>query len=72
MADGRQRDAWNRTSHVLWILAEINRDPAKRARPFEPQTFNPYADEDRPPDSAKPGIPITADNIHVLKKLIER
>lgn len=42
MVDGRRRDAWDRTS-VLWALtAEINRDEKKQRDPFTPHDIHPF------------------------------
>ncbi len=61
MAEARGREAWNHTSAVMALLANIHRDP-KKHRAFRPSDFNPY--EAR----RKTGVPITAANIGVLKK----
>lgn len=37
MADGRQRDAWVRQSHVMAVLAQVN--GVKKS----PDDFNPYS-----------------------------
>ena len=62
MADARAREAWNHTSAVLAMIANANRDP-KKSRPLKPGDFHPYAGKRRR------GIPITAANIQVLKRL---
>ena len=67
MAEGRDRHLWNHTSAVLAMLANANRDTKKRKRPFGPDEFNPYTAHSRRTGA---GIPVTADNIHVLKVLI--
>ena len=67
MAEGRDRHLWNHTSAVLAMLANANRDTKKRKRPFGPDEFNPYESRSR---GATAGIPVTAENIHVLKVLI--
>jgi hypothetical protein len=41
MATARRRAAWDHTSAILWIQAEINRDKKKRSRPFRPEDFHP-------------------------------
>ena len=60
MAEARRKDAWDRTSTVLALIANVNRDP-KKTRAFRPKDFNPY--ERR----GKSGMPITKGNIGVLK-----
>ena len=62
MAEGRGREMWGHTSAVLALLANCNRDP-KKSRAFSPADFNPYASRRRR------GIPITAGNIDVLKRI---
>lgn len=42
MAEGRGREAWARTSAILTLIANANRDP-KRGRAFKPSDFDPYA-----------------------------
>lgn len=42
MAEGRSREAWGHTSHLLCLIANVNRDP-KKSRPFRPEQFNPHA-----------------------------
>ncbi|HEY1068411.1 MAG TPA: hypothetical protein VGE52_19970 [Pirellulales bacterium] len=40
MAEGRTREAWNHTSALLALLANIHRDP-KKTSPFKPADFHP-------------------------------
>ena len=40
MVNGRQREMWNHTSHVLCLVANANRDP-KRSKALKPSDFNP-------------------------------
>lgn len=40
MADGRRREAWQRTSSVLAMLVNVNR--GKRSRAAKPSDFVPY------------------------------
>ena len=42
MAEARQRDAWQHTSLVLSVIANVHRDP-KRAGRYKPDDFNPFA-----------------------------
>ena len=65
MSDGRDRQLWVHTSFVLAMLANVHRDP-KKGRAMRPADFNPYADA----DARRRGIPVTADNIEVLKRLM--
>ncbi|MFO7959003.1 MAG: hypothetical protein R6X33_18105 [Candidatus Brocadiia bacterium] len=46
------------------LIANVNRDP-KKGRVFRPSDFNPCATRQ------KGGIPITADNIGLLKGLVK-
>lgn len=55
MADGRRREEWNHTAHVLCALYH-GKDPA---------LFNPYAGR------RSQGIPITAENIDALKIFVD-
>ena len=40
MAEARSRDEWNRTACTMALLANLNRDPKKRA-PYKPSEFHP-------------------------------
>lgn len=41
-ADRRQSAEWDQTAHVLWCLAEINRDRESRKAPYTPAEFHPW------------------------------
>jgi hypothetical protein len=43
MAESRLRADWDRTSHAMWLTAEIHRDRKKRPRPYKPADFHPHA-----------------------------
>lgn len=64
MARARAEDNWAHTSTVLAMLANVHRDP-KKIRAFTPDDFNPLVRK----KSGGRSIPITADNIEILKKL---
>ena len=49
MAQARQRSAWERTSWVLALIANVNRDPKRQPRAFRPADFDPYAKEHQRP-----------------------
>lgn len=40
MADGRMKTDWGRTSALMALLANVNRD-SKKTDPFKPSDFNP-------------------------------
>lgn len=63
MADARQRAAWWRTSHVMCLLANINR--GKGRRPFEPRDFFPF---DRA--ESRRTIPLGKETIDALKVFV--
>jgi hypothetical protein len=65
MADARQREAWGRLSTLLATLANVNRDPRKKA--LSPDDFNPYVEK-----RLSSGTPITAENVHLLKAWVNR
>ena len=65
MAEARRKDAWDRTSTVLALIANVNRDP-KKTRAFRPKDFNPYERH------GKAGMPITKGNIEALKVFVKR
>ncbi len=41
MTDARQRDAWARTSSLMALVANTQRDP-KKGRPLRPSDFDPF------------------------------
>ena len=60
MAQGKGKDAWSRTSALMALIANVNRDP-KRNRAFKPSDFDPYADK-------KQGrIVVDKENISILR-----
>jgi hypothetical protein len=61
MADGRMREAWNRTSTVLALIANVNRDP-KKSKAFGPKDFHPY-------EARKAKPPVKAD-ISIFKQFV--
>jgi hypothetical protein len=54
MADARRRDAWQHTSALLAMLANVHRNPKKKPQPFTPAEFNPLVE--RKHASVKTGI----------------
>lgn len=64
MAEARGRDRWAHTSSVMALIANVNRDP-KKGLAFRPSDFNPYARK------REGGIPVTAENIGLLKGLVK-
>ena len=65
MAEARCREAWNHTSAVLALLANIHRDP-KKGKAFKPSDFNPYEVK------RGQGVPLRAGNIGLLKQVFVR
>ena len=63
MAEGRCREAWNHTADLLTLLANANRDPKKKQRPFHPADFHPYQKGWK-----RPAVPKTKD-LSILKAL---
>ena len=47
MAEGRQRDEWARTSSLMALIANANRDP-KKHRAFRPTDFDPFSQTLKP------------------------
>lgn len=63
MAHARVDADWNHTAALLWMQANIHRDPKKHG---------PYSiDEFHPMRRATKGVAITADNIGMLKALLK-
>lgn len=61
MADGKSRESWQRTSTILALIANVNKDPNK-GRPFKPADFDPYASKHE-----STGDKIRIDNLGLLK-----
>jgi len=55
MAEARTRQEWSRTSSLLALIANVNRDP-KKTRPFKPGDFNPLQERTQP--AVKVGIEV--------------
>lgn len=58
MVEANQKAAWNHTSHILWIIAEVNRNGKERRQAFDPREFNPMHK-----GSIQRGTPITKDSL---------
>lgn len=54
MAEGRVESEWWRTASVVAMLAEVNRNPKKRQKSFEPKDFMPSQFKRKAPPSSKP------------------
>jgi len=63
MARGRQKAEWERASWLMCILWNTH-----ATKPRRPDEFNPFAEKRRQTG----GIPITAQNIGLLKALVPR
>lgn len=67
MSEARQRADWERASSLLALTFNVNRDP-KKTRAATPADFNPFAEA----KSMRRGIPLTTDNIGVLKCFVKK
>jgi hypothetical protein len=47
MAEGRRREEWAHTSHVLATL--VNANPFRKGTPLRPSDFDPFAKPAKPP-----------------------
>ena len=47
MAEGKQRDEWARTSSLMALIANADRDP-KKHRAFRPTDFDPFSQAEKP------------------------
>ena len=47
MAEGVREEAWQHTAWLAAMIANANRDPKKRPRPFQPAEFNPLVQADK-------------------------
>lgn len=61
-ADAREELAWRPASHVMALIAEVNRDPKQRSRPYLPYDFWHLPAERRP----KGGGTLTPDTLRAL------
>ncbi|NLW83533.1 MAG: hypothetical protein GXY41_03865 [Phycisphaerae bacterium] len=64
MAEGKSKDAWQHTSALLALIANVNRDP-KRTKPFKPSDFNPMQNNTSRPDA----VVVDKENVSLLKAL---
>jgi hypothetical protein len=55
MAEARREDEWGRTSHLLALLFNCNRDP-DHTKAAAPEDFNPFAA--RRPEEKPPRVPL--------------
>ena len=60
MAEAKSRQAWNHTSMILAMLANVHSDP-KRSRTYRPADFHPHYRSEKPT--------ITKVGINVLKQV---
>lgn len=69
MADGRQEAMdqllWNQTDHLLVMIHNVHCTEKGSAKNFG--DYNPYVTK-----KAKKGIPITAENIDLLKVMVKK
>lgn len=49
MVEARQRDQWNHTADLMALLANLQRDPKRRSRPFERGHFHPLQEVSQTP-----------------------
>jgi hypothetical protein len=54
MIDGKRREQWSHTSHL--IAALVNSNPFRKGEPVSPDTFNPYAQEKEQPAGKEEAI----------------
>ena len=55
MASARRQDQWSHTAALMALVANVHRNPKKRAKPFSPADFHPLI-ERKPVTAAKTGI----------------
>lgn len=65
MVEARQRDQWNHTADLMALLANLQRDPKRRARPFERGHFHPLREIRRRPPARTSGR-ISMDTVETL------
>ena len=49
MAEEHDKTQWNHTASIHATIANVNRDPKKRKKPFTPEDFHPYHQKAAPP-----------------------
>jgi hypothetical protein len=47
MAESRRNEAWSHTANLMALVANVNRNPRKRARPYSPLEFHPFLERKR-------------------------
>ncbi len=62
MAEAKSKDNWNHTAATLAMIFNVNRDP-KKQKAITPSELNPHEKK------KKSGIPLTTDNLKILKKV---
>ncbi|MEZ6097172.1 MAG: hypothetical protein R3C03_23610 [Pirellulaceae bacterium] len=60
MADARRNEAWSHTANLMALVANVNRNPRRRSRPYSPIDFHPLV-ERKPPADTKVGVRILKD-----------
>ena len=65
MSEARAQATWAHTSSVMALIANVNRDP-KKTKEFRPSDFNPLLGGGK-----RPGIPLRADTIDLLKVFVK-
>jgi len=60
---------WAQTSHILALLANVNRDPKKRSRAYRPGDYNPYPEARQ---AEKKRNRIVVDDMGSLKGMFEK
>jgi len=66
--EARQRSMWAPFSSLMALIANVNRDAKRHPRPYSPADYDPFSKSIRQPR----GIPITPQNIHLLKAMIPK
>ncbi len=67
MAEGAGRESWNHTASLLTLLANVNRNSKKKAKPYQLSDFHPHRTEKQ--DSG--GLKICKSNKSMLKMLVK-
>jgi len=70
MLEARRVNEWGQTGSVLAMLANVNRDPKRRKRPFGVADFVPL--DIRKYFRTKRGVGLTKSSLHSLKPLFKK
>ena len=51
MAEAKRNEAWSHTANLMALVANVNRNPRKRSRPYSPVEFHPFVERKKPAET---------------------